>query len=768
MIPVRLLPSHRRAHLVAGAILVLGGAFLAAGATTPAASAPTSFAPVSATQDRVIVDLVVDFGDGRAEVAHLDVVSGTTALQALASSGLEVVTYDAGFGNAVCAIGGVGCPASDCFCACPGEDCRFWGLQIGDIDGGWTPAEVGAGDFIPSAGENVIGFIWGLPAPLDYSPNRLTALSAWRWLRPQLQEDGGLHDAGLTLEGVFAARAAHADVERWRAGAGGPSPLEALQTGAAEYAARSAGATGKLMAGLAALHHGTTVSGQAIDLTAFGGVPVMHRVFDNLDPNTGRYGESTWDQGWSILGLALAGAKAPDVAIAALNNGSAPSGGWGDHLGSSTATVDATGLALSALGAAGYVGTPVTEAALDWLFTTLNDDGGWGTGPDATSNVNSTAYALYGLWSQGEVPTNGRWVSGGAGPLDYLRGTQDRAGFLVHSAGASELVATLQAIPALVGLAPATRGANVARARAAATLHNQRLEDGSFGAGEGGQTVDARVSTAAAVVALVAAGIDPDGEWHEALPSALAYLLSESAGSNWAMDGAAEAAWLVAALAALGEDPRAAGDIDAVALLEAHFHASSGRYGLTGSIEKQSLAMLAMAAAEQTIPASAIEWLRTQANEDGGWGTAAGMPTAVGATGMALAALDAAGVPDDAPTVRAGVAALRQLRDGHAGFVGPEGAATAEDIGWAIFGLVAAGQDVDGPGWAAPMGDGRWRGPRDALVSLQADDGGYGATDATDTVATAAGLRGLVARAALPPPERAGGSVWLPALLRDR
>lgn len=82
----------------------------------------------------------------------------------LVRSGFDLTVNASGAGTAVCGIGGSGCPASDCFCACKGgADCSYWSFwQRQDEE--WIYAQVGAAVSTVSTGE-VNGWVWGAGSP---------------------------------------------------------------------------------------------------------------------------------------------------------------------------------------------------------------------------------------------------------------------------------------------------------------------------------------------------------------------------------------------------------------------------------------------------------------------------------------------------------------------------------------------------------------------------------------------------------------------------
>jgi hypothetical protein len=102
------------------------------------------------------VGLVVDMGDG-ALVTRCVVFSEAeiSGLDVLERSGLEVVTSE----GAVCAIEGVGCPASNCWCQCQGSPCIYWSYWHW-LDGEWQYSQAGAAGYWVHDGD-VEGWRWG-------------------------------------------------------------------------------------------------------------------------------------------------------------------------------------------------------------------------------------------------------------------------------------------------------------------------------------------------------------------------------------------------------------------------------------------------------------------------------------------------------------------------------------------------------------------------------------------------------------------------------
>jgi len=678
----------------------------------------------AASQPPMAADLVVDFDDGRVAVRRITVAVGATGSDLLLGAGLDVATS----GGAVCAIQGVGCPVTDCFCACRDQnDCRYWSYHHGAADGGWSYAGEGPAEWVLPADARD-GWVWGgARAPVTATAEARAVALGFGWLRTEQLPDGGLGAPGLTVEGILSARAAAADMDGWRTG--GHAALDHLAEHAAAYAAESAAQAGKLLAGLAAA---------GADPRAFAGANWAAELMAWYDPASGAFGSSVWDQSWALLGLAAAREPIPAAAVDAVAAARAADGGWGFGPQAAESDTDSTGLALQAIVAAGVpiTGT-VVAGALDRLEATRLPGGGWGHGHEGETavNVNSTAYALQALHAAGEDPNAARWAGASGGPVDALLAAQRPEGRFGFDIAPADLVATLQVVPALGGRTLAEPGAGVARRDALAWVLGLQAADGSFEGFNPGATIDA-------VIALAAAGAAPD----RAAPGgrlSSAYLAEQA--TDYAARGPSAAGKLAVGAIALGADPRAFGGVDLVALLEGAYDAGTGRFGAGGTWD-QAWAVLGLAAADATVPPAAVAALIGAASPAGGWGFAAGAEAPdADSTGLALQALGAAGVPPGDKAVRDGVLALRALHNPDGGFAGFDGATSAASTAMAIGGLAAVSQDVGGPGWQG-AGSGRWT-PREALLRRQSPQGGFaGFAGADDPGSTYAALLALADR----------------------
>lgn len=735
--------------------LAAGIGLLALGSLIPAAM----LAPAARAQSAGTADLVVDFGDGRVSVERIGIEGpAVDGLAFLGRSELDVVRG----GAAVCAIGGVGCPATDCFCQCkdPNRSCTYWAYFHGRPDGGWDYDQAGPANHTVATAA-VEGWVW------DGSRPPITATAAMRalaigvdWLRPHQTAAGGIADhVGFSSEAAFAARGAGVDPLGWRRG--GASLSGYIDSHAGAYAAAGAAQAGKALAGAVAA---------GVDPRTVAGGDLVAAAWGRYDPATGTFGATVWDQAWAMIGLAAASEAIPPAAVDFLAGARSPGGGWGFAAGADEADADSTGLAIQALRAAGMpsASPPIAEA-LAFLDRNQSTDGGWSHG--GPSNANSTAYAVQGLLAAGEDPQAGRWQataggggSDGANPVTFLLSSQRPEGHFAYDAFPSDLVATLQVLPALAGRSVPVAGLREAADRGVTWMLGQRAADGSFEGFNPGATIDA-------VVALAASGRDPN----PAAPSgktAADYLHGVAA--DYAGRGASASGKLAVGIVALGENPRAfggaggaggAGSVDAVAAIRATYQPISGTFGAGGPWDN-AWAILGLAAAREAVPPPAVQSLLGSAATGGGWAFAVRADAAdVDSTGLVLQALAAARVPATDPAVRAGIGYLWRAQRSDGGFPGYDGQSSASSTALAVGGLAAYAHTVDGPGWMrGAVGALARHAPREAIAARQSPRGGFaGFAGPDDPSSTYAAVLGLAARAL---PVVPGGAVYLPFALR--
>jgi len=137
---------------LAGAPLVFG-ALLALSLILPLAAQETTPAGATVHQQAQVVVQV----DAQAQLVRaITFTEAISGLKALELTGLEVVTHSYSFGDAVCSIAGVGCPAEDCFCSA-----NYWSYWYWE-GGAWQGYPVGAGNSVISQTGAVEGWRWGL------------------------------------------------------------------------------------------------------------------------------------------------------------------------------------------------------------------------------------------------------------------------------------------------------------------------------------------------------------------------------------------------------------------------------------------------------------------------------------------------------------------------------------------------------------------------------------------------------------------------------
>lgn len=268
------------------------------------------------------------------------------------------------------------------------------------------------------------------------------------------------------------------------------------------------------------------------------------------------------------------------------------------------------------------------------------------------------------------------------------------------------LPALLAVLLAAAALAPshAEAAGRSAAARGLAYLEHARNADGGWG-GAPGQSSNG-LHTAWALYALTAGGQRPDAT------EVLVRRLGDSRDIG-------DIERTILALRASGADPREAGGRDLVAELLARQKPSGTFAGYTSFT---SYAILALAAAgERTGVDAAARWVIKQANRDGGFTVfQRGGPSNADDTGYAIEALVAAGRRKSA-TVRRAVGFLRRNQQADGGYALTAGAPTnAQSTAFAVLGLQAAGVDAD-----TVRRKDNGRSPLGYLRRLQSADGSF-------------------------------------------
>lgn len=279
------------------------------------------------------------------------------------------------------------------------------------------------------------------------------------------------------------------------------------------------------------------------------------------------------------------------------------------------------------------------------------------------------------------------------------------------TAGAATVLAAVALAAPVVGEEPA-RGAE-GPGSALAWLKQAKEENGGFAATPGDEPNPAM--TGWAILGLEAAGRNPlDVGAPGSTPIAYLRETADEIRTTGDMERT------ILALAGAGIDPD-----DFGGRLVQRLRARRGRDGSWGGqVNPTAFGVMALVAAGSAGGNGASAgWLLKAQNDDGGWGFARGTPSDADSTGAALQGLAAAGRRGGA--MRRGVGWLRRAQQRGGGFSLLGGTANAQSTAWAVQGLIAAGVS---PSRVRTGG----RSPLDYLASLQAADGHYRYSAATD------------------------------------
>jgi hypothetical protein len=394
-----------------------------------------------------------------------------------------------------------------------------------------------------------------------------------------------------------------------------------------------------------------------------------------------------------------------------------------------TSDTNSTAMVLMALDAAGMHSRD--RSALAWLHTQQDSDGGFpyqagfGTDPD------STALVVQALLATGQNPEAPAWAPGGHAPLARLLATQNGdGGFTFPGNTAPDPFTTAEVPPALemepypvrVVFTPGSTPATEAQAATASLRYLQGQQSGSDGSIPVGASTDS-VSEEYAIGA-AAAGYDPNALRHGSGPSVMAYLAAHAAAACATAGACGE---LLQAVAAAGLNPASFGSVDLLTTLDGFYAAGTGVFG-DGEAFTQSLAIQGLLAAHQPVPVAALGHLVAAQDSDGGWdfllvkddpnGSTNFDTSDTNSTAMVLMALDAAGMHS---RDRSALAWLHTQQDSDGGFPYQAGFGTDPDsTALVVQALLATGQNPEAPAWA-PGG----HAPLARLLATQNGDGGF-------------------------------------------
>ena len=280
------------------------------------------------------------------------------------------------------------------------------------------------------------------------------------YLIEQQADDGGfvgfegVSDAGTTTDAILALKAA--GIRGVATESLISSAIGYLEDAAGEYASSGPGQAAKVtLAAVAAGKDPTQFAG--IDLIALATAPVATPAAGTPAAlvGPGGYGDDLYDHALVLLALAAAGEPAPAEAIDALRATQAEDGSWSFTGATDPGAGDSntTALVIQALVATGNGDDPMIAAGLEGLraMETVNGQFAFQASDPMLADANSTALAIQAIVAAGQDPSSAdEWVNAARG----LAAFQNVSGAFRYqdSDPADNLLATLQAIPAMAGL----------------------------------------------------------------------------------------------------------------------------------------------------------------------------------------------------------------------------------------------------------------------------------------------------------------------------
>ena len=254
-------------------------------------------------------------------------------------------------------------------------------------------------------------------------------------------------------------------------------------------------------------------------------------------------------------------------------------------------------------------------------------------------------------------------------------------------------------------------------------IENNQNDDGGYGVDfETGEPASAPASTLDAIMAIASSGYDPDARYEDRLAAPMSYLSNNVDDlSEFAEGSGGSAGKVILALTAANQDTRNFAKKDWVLTLTDQYSAT-GQFN-TPDAFNQSLAIMALVAANEPVPKAAVKWLKDQQASDGSWDDGFGTLQNADATAMSIMALAAAGSPVDEPELTKGLEflAVSQLPTGGWEY-GPGFGDNANSTALVVQALAVTGNNYyedDGP-WGQ-----NGHSPLSALLNWQNSTGAF-------------------------------------------
>jgi hypothetical protein len=306
------------------------------------------------------------------------------------------------------------------------------------------------------------------------TPQTSQANAALRYLYGQVGSDGGVAGAmGATEDTVISTADSGYDPATLK-NASGKSAYDYLSAHAS--AITTAGGAAKYVlawvaAGRPAAIDATSVLTKLNTPTGGGGYLGSNGAFHNSDPTVET--ANAFSQALAVLADVAAGHALPANASGWLVCAQRPDGGFGYVINDATATPPAfcgdtssdtndSGIVLQALGAAGV--TSANSAAITYLHSAQQSDGGFSFGTTGSSDPDSDATVIQALLAIGEDPSAASWTVGGHQPIANLESFADPhgSGGYVFPGNAAPDAFTTSGLPQALALKPYASATTVA------------------------------------------------------------------------------------------------------------------------------------------------------------------------------------------------------------------------------------------------------------------------------------------------------------------